>query len=791
MIDIQKIKNNITCVDYAQRIGLPIRKSGDRCISPLRAGASNKTSFIVHDGFFYDYGSGIGGDVIELCSYYAHNGNRGEAIRELARLTGVTDVRADGWVEYTHNMNARTAHYHEALTDDDISYLQQRGLTTADIDRLMIGRVTDGDLRGRLFLPYFSSSGDPYVCYYATRAMPNGSYPESKYRKQKLDDHCQHIPWGMQTLNREGNTLIIAEGYFDAVSFECQDYPVLSAITGRFSKDQLSTVVSVCKKYEKVLIVYDNDEKTHAGAKFTMDMAKILFKHKIPFIVGKVPGQYKDVSEYYADGGKLSNIVDNARPGMPFLAQQCETLDELHAFIFSINRFTSETVIASILDACSDKFSMRELNALQKEATKAPTESMIADEIIKKHNVIYVEQVGFYEWDGKVWRKISDAIIKNYADTLYDKQFSTAQRIAAVCNLLKGRTLRKIVFDRKPVITFQNGTLEINTGEFRDFSELDYCSICMDYDYNPEAKCPTWENFIQTITNEEPIAAETLQFIGGYILFPDCKHQKVFILMGDGGNGKSVYLEILQKIFGDENVTHIEPNGLTAEFQRIRLKDSLLNIGADINSDFTRGEIREWLLKIADGTTIQACYKGMTHVDFIPRCKLIYACNQMPTADVVNGLNRRFQFVNFPCKFVENPDPSDPLQHERDINLIPKLLNELPGIFNWCYEGYQVLTTVGYFSDTPDQTDMLRQFETTSNPVSVFCEDYNFRGLMTREQIYEWYKDWCLTTGHKPLARERFIPKFREQMGSRIVSETQQRQEGTRVRLFKFKEEVE
>ena len=86
MVDIQKIKSSISCVEYAQRIGLPIRKSGDRCVSPLRAGADNKTAFIVMDDFFYDFVAGIGGDVIEFCSYYAHNGNRGEAIRELAHL---------------------------------------------------------------------------------------------------------------------------------------------------------------------------------------------------------------------------------------------------------------------------------------------------------------------------------------------------------------------------------------------------------------------------------------------------------------------------------------------------------------------------------------------------------------------------------------------------------------------------------------------------------------------------------------------------------------------------------
>jgi putative DNA primase/helicase len=260
----------------------------------------------------------------------------------------------------------------------------------------------------------------------------------------------------------------------------------------------------------------------------------------------------------------------------------------------------------------------------------------------------------------------------------------------------------------------------------------------------------------------------------------------VFILVGAGGNGKSVYLEVIQKLFGDKNVTHIEPTGLAQEFQRIRLKDSLLNIGADINSDFSRGEIREWMLKIADGTTVQACYKGLNHIDFIPRCKLVYACNAMPTAEIINGLNRRLQFIDFPCQFVEYPDPKNPLQRPRDIDIIPKLLSELPGIFNWCYEGYKMLTTVGYFTDAPEQEQLMRQFEQTSNPIMVFCEDYVFKGTLTRDEIYGWYKDWCETTGHKAMSRERFLPKFRDCMGDRIAGERRIRKSGKLERVIDF-----
>ena len=74
---------------------------------------------------------------------------------------------------------------------------------------------------------------------------------------------------------------------------------------------------------------------------------------------------------------------------------------------------------------------------------------------------------------------------KNLADKYYGKQFSTAHKCAAVCNLLKARTLTDITFNKKPVISFINGTLELDSGTFRGHSELDYCSFMMNYPYSP------------------------------------------------------------------------------------------------------------------------------------------------------------------------------------------------------------------------------------------------------------------------------------------------------------------
>ena len=782
---IDKIKSRLSCVEFLSRHGIHV-KNGGRCVSPLRKGAKNPTSFWIEDDHWYDFGSAAGGDVIDLAAQLLYEGDISKAVRELADDLGIQ--RSD----YNENYKAdiqrlcnRTAAYHAALTPSDYEYLSSRGLTAEDAERLMIGRVTDGYLKGRLFLPYFKNGA---VVYYATRTLPGGSFVENKYMKASLSecDSYKHIPWGLQTLNRTSDTLIISEGYFDAVAWEREGYPVISPITGNFSKDQWSDVISACRMFSKVLVIFDNDDISHAGDGFTARTSKRLFQARIPFLVAHTPQGVKDVNDYYTAGGSLKALIDSATPGKVFMAQHCKDAAELKDFILSINRYTDPVEIAVILSKLSDNFSVRELNAIQKESERAPSERTIAQEIIKKHNLIYVDQVGFYSFDGRIWVKIPDEAVRGYAADAYHN-FATAQRTAAVCKLIKSLTFQTVAFDRNPVLAFQNGTLEIETGKFRDFSDADYCSIIMDYDYDPAARCPEWERFIEDVTDEEPRRQEVLQFIAGYTLIPDCRYQKIFVMLGAGSNGKSVYLEILQSLFGSPNVSVVSPTGLTQEFQRIKLKDSLLNIGKDVSPDFSTGEIREWLLQISDGTLIQACYKGQTHITFEPRCKLIYSMNKPPVASVIEGLNRRLWFVQFPCSYVDFPDPEDPKQKPKDVDIIPKLRNELPGIFNWAYEGYKLLNTVGYFTETPEQSEITQQFEEMSDPISVFCSEHVFAGEYTRDEIYVQYKFWCEDTGHKPMSRERFVPRFRDCMAKEITDEFRRRKDGKVVRGFKFK----
>lgn len=768
MYDISLIKQRISCVDVAQRCGLPIQRSGDRCVSPLRAGATNKSSFSVTDDFYYDFGSGSGGDCIDLLAELKYSGDRGKAIRELASLTGVSDDNpaSQEWMDYTNHMNSMAAFYHSQLTEDDRNYLRSRGISDSDADRLLIGRVTDGPLRGRLFLPYHHPQG--YVCYYATRVMPGSTFQESKYMKQKRDDHCQHIPWGLQTLTRESKTLVIAEGYFDAAAFEVSGYPVLSAITGSFSKSQIPTVISAARNFDQVFIVYDNDAITQAGAKFTHRMAELLTKHRIPFVVGTVPTPYHDISEYYAAGGDLQRIIDSAEPGVEYIASRITDFSELEKFVYTVARHTKRTRLEELHATLrnSRRWDADSLKSLFKAATTAPPENIVADEILDSHQLVYVPSVGFYEYGSGVWTRINDEAVQAYADKTLG-EFSTHQRTKAITGLIKTRALRSdIQFNSKPVWNFVNGTLELETGNFRDHNPNDYCSMQVSYPYNPNATHRAWDSFINDITSGDPRSAELLQFIPGYALMQDCRYEKIFVLSGNGSNGKSKYLEILRQLFGFENVSHLQPRALLDKFKLIYFRESILNIAGEIRSDLR--DVEELMKSIASGEPQMACYKSKDYVTFVPRTKMIFATNnQLASGDTSDGLTRRLVMVDFKVSFVDNPDPNDPYQRQKNIHILDELTSELNsgGIFNWAYAGYQLLRAVGYFTETADQTQLIQDFKRSSNPILVFWEDHHgeFGSEISNQALYrDKYFQWCSDNGEKTISSIAFHREFKK-----------------------------
>ena len=795
---IAYIKDKYTVLEYARDIlGLPVKKSGDRCVS-LAPDSHNPTAMIVYEDWWYDFKQGCGGDVIDLCAMARHGGDKGEAIRELAGDYGGT-----GWLEYTENLNNKIAYFHSKLRESDMRYLYRRGIKKETVTRLRIGYDEHED---RLIIPYYKNG---YVAYYVGRDR-SGKPEAAKYKKAKLDGMNENIAWGLHTftpkhrewakknteeqVSIDSNTpendkpsvskrdplqtirilekfCIITEGAFDAMSFEQCGFKVLSPISGHFGKEALKQVISLCKTQECVFLCFDSDK---AGTRFQVDMAKLLFRHRVKFVCGTLPDGYKDVSEYYAAGGDLFGLVESAKSGISMLACRITDRDEFKKFVYNAARFVDEPELTELFEN-TKQFPKTWLAAVLKKALRPPIEKIIIQEITKARSLKYVEGLGFYEYGHGVWQKRSDNLIKSYLASLLG-YWASGNKLNTVLQYLKAETTTEELFNRQPVFNFRNCMLDLPSGEKREHSEAYMSSVQVGYDYDPEADCPKWKKFISEVMNARETSIKLLQEMTGYILYSDSSLQKCFFLMGDGANGKSVFLNVIRAVFGEANVSNVEMSSLIEPFQRINLINSLVNISTETSSNVKGAE--SIFKQIVVGDTINGCYKNKDFVNFNPRCVMISACNEyIKSRDTTSGFLRRICFIDFPCKFEGE---------KADLELETKLKTELSGIFNWAYEGYRRLVEQKHFTETPEQSEMMEEFIQIMNPVAAFIREClcDETSCLERGELYKRYAEWCKEAGHEAQSRNKFMQNFRKTAKQLISYMTEKKALG--VRYFDF-----
>ena len=753
---ISWIKEHFSVLEYARDVlGLPVHKDGDRCMSIAPGPHKSNNAFVIYNDRWMDYSMGYGGDVIDLCAVAKHNGDRGEAIRELAGDYGMSEH----WRKYTQNLCSKVAYLHSQLREADFHYLYRRGIKKETADRLQLGYDAEED---RLTIPYFKNGYVPYVV-----SRDRSGNPEApKYKKMKIDGMNEHIPWGLHTFTPKHREemlktatesaktilekyVIITEGAFDAISFEQEGFKVLSPISGYFNKEAQKQVISLCRTQECVFICFDND---NMGSKFQVNMAQILFRYRIKFVCGTLPEGYKDISEYYADGGDLFKLVEEAQPGIKMLAGRMTDRDEFKKFVYSAARFVDEADLAELFENVK-QFPDKWLVAVLKKALRPPIEKITITEILNAHNLKYAEGIGFFKYNHGVWGKCADNYVKGIFAEILGK-WATGSRLESLIRYLKAVVTTEDMFNRRAIFNFHNCVLDLTTGEKQNHSPSFMSTVQVPYDYNENADCPMWKKFLSEIMAGRELSMKLLQEMTGYILYADSSLQKCFFLMGDGANGKSVFLNVIRAVFGEANVSNVEMSSLIEPFQRINLINSLVNISTETSSNVKGAE--SIFKQIVVGDTINGCFKNKDFVNFNPRCVMISACNEyVKSRDTTAGFLRRICFIDFPCKFEGE---------KADTELESKLKTELAGIFNWAYEGYKRLLKQKKFTETPEQSVMMEEFVQIMNPVAGFIREClsEYTGRIERSTLYQNYVSWCKEAGHEAQSRTKFMQSFRK-----------------------------
>ena len=581
------------------------------------------------------------------------------------------------------------------------------------------------DINRGVKIPYKTYYGDPAVRYRLR-------YPDKKCwnnSDSKADILCYGI-WNVQ--DYDSDYVIIVEGESDCWTLWKYDLQTIGVPGNSMHKKIKQRYVD---KFDKIYIWQEHDK---SGKKFVKNVKSRLetldFKGEVYKLFDE---QFDDPNDIY-----LSRR-ENFKSYIKKLFKRADKID----------------------DEISEK----------KDASKFyPTEiaKNLKEEIEKRGDRWqYVSEEGklyFYGSDKGFWQKKDEEYlleeIRKFLTEINPK-WERNSKIREVKNALKSLLLNQDNKDKFDIsknvnldlINMTNGMLDWKNDKILDHDPEYYSQIQVPVTYDREAKFPKWKRALKEWLPDENTRKFLQEYIG-YCLIPDTSRHKAVILYGDGSNGKSTFLEIISELFGDDNINNTSLKKLPQKFELAYVRDLLVNICSDIDPNYIKESSA--LKSMIAGDKLRGEHKYGKSFDFRPVVRLLFSANEIPKSrDKSYAWYRRFEFVEFPNKFKED-DPEYELRYKN------KLLEELPGIFNWALEGLRRLSRNEKFTISKPMKRLKRRYEQKNDTVIAFLEDCTKtepESYISIRGLYSEYTLYCENNGLKPQSKRTFSSRVKNE----------------------------
>ncbi len=332
-----------------------------------------------------------------------------------------------------------------------------------------------------------------------------------------------------------------------------------------------------------------------------------------------------------------------------------------------------------------------------------------ARRFVRQHGdlVLYCKQwKSWLVYDGKRWRKdITDSVVLRAKITarsilaeaqraIDDKQ--SEQLIKWSKFTKSGKGLREMLWSSQSelpaladefdadsmLLNCANGTLDLRTEHLRAHDRSDKLTKLINVEYDPDAKCPQWMEFIYYIMGGNERLITFLRRAVGYSLTGNVSERVMFILYGRGKNGKSVFCETINELLAEYAQT-TPASALMAKRESAASNDIASLKGARFvfaNETEENKRLDEAGIKNVTGDdTISARFLYSEFFKFKPQFKMWLRTNHKPVIrGTDDGIWDRLKLIPFTVRITEA---------QQDKNLSKKLEAELPGILAWAVRG--------------------------------------------------------------------------------------------------------
>ncbi|EAG5019689.1 DNA primase [Listeria monocytogenes] len=399
----------------------------------------------------------------------------------------------------------------------------------------------------------------------------------------------------------------------------------------------------------------------------------------------------------------------------------------------------------------------------------------------KFHDIVRFSYInkGFYYYDSKVWKydnvgavkTLVDDVIKDmksefaYMDNESDAEKAFMKHLKATrsnkgkTNMLKeAQHLMPVLpdeFDRyKYFLNTQNGYINLQNGELINHDRQKMFTKISNIEYTDKIDAPLWQEFLNDIFAGDKELITYIQKAVGYSLSGSTSEQVMFILFGNGRNGKSVFLDIINDIFGSY-ATNIQPQTIMVKQQSSNANSDIARLhGARFVTTTEPNEgvrLDEGLVKqLTGGDKVTARHLYKDEFEFTPEFKIWMATNHKPIIrGRDDGIWRRLHLVPFTVKI---PDA------KVDKQLKYKLRRELTGILNWAVEGFLKWQREGLGMPKAVE-NASSEYKSEMDVITAFiedCCDVREGEKVNAKKMYETYRDWAKENGQYLMSSTKF-----------------------------------
>jgi putative DNA primase/helicase len=327
------------------------------------------------------------------------------------------------------------------------------------------------------------------------------------------------------------------------------------------------------------------------------------------------------------------------------------------------------------------------------------------EHMIRKHKIKILDQEKvFFKYNGKCYEQLTVESLNHLCQ----------KELGGFRHLFKSSTLNDLIHyaigdtlvssdkarnDQVDYLTLQNGLYKLSEVKLIDHTPDIFTTNLLPYDFDPNATCARFIQFLNEIFLDDQEKISFIQEAVGYAFHQSLPTPVIFFLLGEGSNGKSVFINTITKLVGEKNACNISFNKLSDEYYILELFQKMINVSGEtplskqINTDIIKAAVA------GDWVTGREPYKQP--LKFRPYAKHYLAMNKAPNiTDYSHGMCRRIMVIDFPRIITEE---------EMDRELEGKLAQELSGIFNWAIRGYRNLKERGFRFLEPQSVSISKQ----------------------------------------------------------------------------------